>query len=34
VLTEDLIDREGSPTMAAFNQVLAFLEAKLEVASP
>lgn len=29
VLTEDLIDREGSPTMAALTQVLDFLEARL-----
>jgi hypothetical protein len=31
VLTEDLVDREGSPTMAALDQVLAFLASKLEV---
>jgi len=31
VLTEDLIDREGSPTMAALDQVLDFLSAKLDV---
>jgi dienelactone hydrolase len=31
VLTEDLVDREGSPTMAALEQVLAFLAEKLGV---
>jgi len=31
VLTEDLIDREGSPTMAALVQVLDFLARRLEV---
>jgi dienelactone hydrolase len=31
VLTEDLSDREGSPTMAALNQVLEFCASKLEV---
>ena len=33
VLTEDLIDREGSPTMAALAQVLDFLAAGLGVAA-
>jgi dienelactone hydrolase len=33
VLTEDLIDREGSPTMAALTQVLDFLTTKLHVAT-
>jgi dienelactone hydrolase len=33
VLTEDLIDREGSPTLAALHQVLDFLAARLEVTS-
>jgi len=31
VLTEDLVDREGSPTMAALHQVLEFCATKLEV---
>jgi dienelactone hydrolase len=31
VLTENLIDREGSPTMAALDQVLSFLATKLDV---
>jgi len=31
VLTEDLIDREGSPTMDALAQVLAFLAERLDV---
>jgi len=31
VLTEDLIDREGSPTLAALQGVLDFLAAKLAV---
>jgi len=31
VLTEDLVDRAGSPTMEALHQVLAFLAAKLGV---
>lgn len=34
VLTEDLVDREGAPTMAALNQVLQFLASKLEVVCP
>jgi len=33
VLTEDLIDREGSPTMAALGQVLDFLATRLGVPS-
>lgn len=33
VLTEDLVDREGSPTMAALHQVLDFLATKLEVSA-
>jgi hypothetical protein len=31
VLTEDLVDREGSPTMDALHQVLDFLAERLEV---
>lgn len=31
VLTEDLVDREGSPTMAALQQVLEFCASRLEV---
>ena len=34
VLTEDLIDREGSPTRAALEQVLDFLSTRLEVTQP
>ncbi|HLK44574.1 MAG TPA: dienelactone hydrolase family protein [Acidimicrobiales bacterium] len=33
VLTEDLVDREGSPTMAALHQVLDFLATRLGVAA-
>ena len=34
VLTEDLIDREGSPTMAALDQVLSFLADESSTCAP